>query len=382
MNESMAEQNVEHVGSILSAELYLPAVDLKVELPFFLNELGFRLEEIFPADDPAVAVISGHGVRIRLDRNCGLAPGKLRLRSDTPTRFTAGENTLTSPGGNIVEIVDASPALDQPETQHSFLVRHLKDSDSWVIGRAGMHYRDLIPTRLGGSIIASHIRILDGGPVPDMVHYHTVGFQLIFCYRGWVRLVYEDQGDPFILETGNCVIQPPQIRHRVLESSDNLEVVEIGVPAEHITTIDHDMPLPNGVTNPDRLWQGTRFVHHKADEALWRSWRIPGWESRDTGIGDATEGVAGVHVCRPSTGAPGDKEAPWVSHNTDILFTFVKEGEMTLEAAEKAPCRLCAGDAFVLPPSLKTRYGQMSADCELIEVALRARFETQLSVLA
>ena len=30
-----------------------------------------------------------------------------------------------------------------------------------------MHYRDLIPSRLGGSIIASHIRIPDGGPVPD-----------------------------------------------------------------------------------------------------------------------------------------------------------------------------------------------------------------------
>ncbi len=62
-----------------------------------------------------------------------------------------------------------------------------------------MHYRDLIPSRLGGSIIASHIRIPDGGPVPDMVHFHKVGFQLIFCYRGWVDVVYEDQGGPIRL---------------------------------------------------------------------------------------------------------------------------------------------------------------------------------------
>ncbi len=70
----------------------------------------------------------------------------------------------------------------------------LADQAPWVIGRAGMQYRDLIPTRLGGAIIASHIRIPDGGPVPDMVHFHKVGFQLIFCVKGWVDVVYEDQG--------------------------------------------------------------------------------------------------------------------------------------------------------------------------------------------
>ena len=73
-----------------------------------------------------------------------------------------------------------------PPTAHAFVVRRLDDGPPWVIGRAGMRYRDLIPGRLGGSIIASHIRIPDAGPVPDMVHYHTVGFQLIFCYHGWV----------------------------------------------------------------------------------------------------------------------------------------------------------------------------------------------------
>ena len=57
-----------------------------------------------------------------------------------------------------------------------------------------MLYRDLIPDRLGGSaIVASHIRIQEGGPVGDSVHYHEVGFQLIFCYKGWVEVVYEDQ---------------------------------------------------------------------------------------------------------------------------------------------------------------------------------------------
>ena len=86
-------------------------------------------------------------------------------------------------------------------------------------------YRDLVPDRLGGAMIASHIRIADPGPVPDMVHYHKVGFQLIFCVNGWVDVVYEDQGDPIRLTAGSCFIQPPEIRHRVLYSGDDLEVI-------------------------------------------------------------------------------------------------------------------------------------------------------------
>ncbi|MEW9921578.1 cupin domain-containing protein [Marimonas sp. MJW-29] len=363
--------------AIRAAELVLPVQDLKTEMPFFLNDLGFRLDTIYPADDPAVAVISGHGLRLRLDRHSDTGPGIVRLYVENPADFAAGQTVLTTPNGNRVEIEDANPPLVIPETRHSFMVRRLADSDSWIIGRAGMRYRDLITDRLGGSIIASHIRIPDGGPVPDMVHYHTVGFQLIFCYRGWVRLVYEDQGDPFILSAGDCVIQPPQIRHRVLEASDNVEVLEIGVPAEHITTIDHVMELPNGKGDPDRDWDGTKFVHHKESEATWTDWRLPGWEARDTGIGTGTAGVAGVQVARPKS---ADTATPWASHDTDILFTFVKEGSVTLEAQTEGrdSHALVAGDAFVIPPFLKTRLTDPSADCEVIEVTLPASFNTTL----
>ena len=360
--------------TIRFAETVLPVQDLKTEMPFFLGRLGFRLETIYPADDPAVAVISGHGVRLRLERGNAAGPGTVRLYCEGALPEPAA---LTSPNGNRVEFHDANPPLVIPETRHAFMVRRLADSDAWVIGRAGMRYRDLIEDRLGGSIIASHIRIPDGGPVPDMVHYHTVGFQLIFCYRGWVRLVYEDQGAPFVLGAGDCVIQPPQIRHRVLEASDNVEVLEIGVPAEHITTIDHVMELPNGTVNPDRDWEGTRFVHHREAEAVWSPWRIPGWSARDTGIGAGTGGVACVQVARPDSGG---ETTPWTSYDTDIHFTFVKEGTLTLEAqAEGAKAYdLVAGDAFVLPPFLKTRYVNASADCELIETTLPATFGTEV----
>ena len=234
-----------------------------------------------------------------------------------------------------------------------------------------MHYRDLIPNRLGGSIIASHIRIPDGGPVPDTVHYHTVGFQLIFCYKGWVDLVYEDQGEPFRLFAGNCVIQPPEIRHKVLYASDNIEVIEIGVPAEHVTTIDHTMELPTKEFNPGREFNGQKFVHNKADEATWSDFRIPGFTCRDTTIAKNTKNVAGVQVIRPN-----GKAIKQTKHDCDILFNFVMEGKMTLSADGQPTHKLTAGDAFVIPPNLMTEYSNLSKDLELLEVSLPGLFKT------
>ncbi|WP_147127405.1 cupin domain-containing protein [Shimia ponticola] len=357
----------------IRAEVLLPTQELRDDIPFFTKTLGMRMDEIFPADDPSEAVFSGHGLRVRVRKGAEVAPGVLRILADDPILIADGATELTAPNGTRVEIAPLAPPVVMPETEHAFVVRRLADQAPWVVGRAGMQYRDLIPSRLGGSIIASHIRIPDAGPVPDMVHYHSVGFQLIFCYKGWVDLVYEDQGEPFRLHAGNCVIQPPEIRHRVLFASDGLEVIEIGVPAEHITTIDHDMELPTPTFQPDREFNGQRFVHHRADEAEWEPFRLPGYISRDTTIYANTKGVAGVHVIKPGQGAP-----EWTRHDGDILFSFVMAGEMTLQGQGQEAQRLSAGDAFVVPPGLPTLYDSPSADLELLEVALPGAFTTEV----
>lgn len=259
-----------------------------------------------------------------------------------------------------------------------------------------MHYRDLIPCRLGGAIIASHIRIPDAGPVPDKVHYHVIGFQLIYCYAGWVRLVYEDQGPPLILHAGDCVIQPPRIRHRFLESSKNLQVDEIGVPAEHITTIDWHMELPTPCHRTDREWEGQRFVLSLANDAIWNAWRVPRFEARDTGIADRTKGVATVRVARP---VEGNREGGEVtSHDSEILFTckqayriscldFIADilsscSHWTLHAAWQwsGAHDLTEGDAYTLPPHHKSSLTNLSEDLTLLEVSLPASFLTTLHV--
>ena len=163
-------------------------------LALFTDELGFRLELITPADDPAMAIVVRDGHRITITRASEPAP--------------VDERSMVIP-----------PLVSE------LVVSRADDDSAWVTGRAGMRYRDLIPSRLGGRFIASHIEVCDGGPVPDLVHHHAIRFQLIFCQRGWVDVVYEDQGPEFRMEAGDCVIQPPHIRHKVLASSAGARVV-------------------------------------------------------------------------------------------------------------------------------------------------------------
>ncbi|HEU5061176.1 MAG TPA: hypothetical protein VFU21_31815 [Kofleriaceae bacterium] len=206
----------------------------------------------------------------------------------------------------------------------------------WEVGRAGMLYRDLVPARDGGWLIASHIRIPDGGPVPDWVHFHTVAFQIIYCWRGWVRVVYEDQGPPFVLEPGDAVLQPPRIRHQVLECSPGLEVIEVASPAEHATAADPALALPTPALRPERVFDGQRFVRHRAAGAPRQ--REAALEVRDLGIAGATGGLVSARVVRSL--ATAELAGP--------LVAFVLAGAAGWED----------GDAFHLPAGQSAAIGE------------------------
>lgn len=295
----------------MAVEIILPCSDLAAALDFYTRELGFRMDVIYPADAPRVAEVSAYGLSIRLENDRG-------------------------PGNN-----------------------------NWGTGRAGMQYRDLIPGRLGGRYIASHIRIQNGGPVPDYVHYHHVEFQVIYCYKGWVKVVYEDQGPPFVLEAGDCVLQPPHIRHRVLECSDNMEVIEVSCPAEHETLVDHDMELPTNVVQADRDFSGQRFVRHELRKATWVPGSSDGFETRDTGIGEGTGGLASAQVIRPF----GQTRDMLVSHDGDFFFNFVLQGSASWQRQDGVRQFLAAGDSFVSPAAIQTTLTKISKNLELLQVS-------------
>jgi quercetin dioxygenase-like cupin family protein len=282
---------------------------------------GFRLDMIMPADAPRTALISRGVERLRL-------VAQHRAPRETSTGAQA------------------------------FLITRAAEQ-AWTPGRAGMQYRDLIPGRLGGRFIASHIRIESGGPVADYVHHHAIRFQMIYCRRGWVRVVYEDQGLPFVMHEGDCVLQPPHIRHRVLESSPGLEVIEIASPAEHETWRDHDLELPNPTVDRERRFAGQRFVHHVAADA-------PRAAIRDTGIAAATNCLAGARVLTLKRGATYERR-----HTGEFLFFAVLKSRLALSTDTHGTHTLDNADACVLPTGTAFAL-HATGDAELLEVALPA----------
>ncbi len=305
-----------------SNDLELICTDFDVALEL-LRGLGMRLDIIYPADEPHTAVLNHEGRTVHLTSRPEAAPA----------------------------------SADLPEFQPQFAVTYAGAAPG--AGRAGMLYRDLIPGRLGGRYIASHIMIADGGPVADWVHFHRIAFQLICVRRGWVRVVYEDQGAPFVMAAGDMVLQPPGIRHRVLESAPGLEVVEITCPALHETCADHEMALPNGGPDPARDYGGQHFVRHEAAASPWTPWH--GAEAQETGVSGATGGLAEARLLRPKARA-----ITVPPHDGELVFGFVLEGSVRLEQDGEYP--LGPADAFVIPPGKPWRLSEASDDLRLLHV--------------
>ena len=300
---------------VVCEELNLAIDDLRRE--------GFRLDLIFPADEPHSAVLSKGADAVRVTTRPG-APAP----SDRLPPFEA-EFVLTRAG--------ASPGQ----------------------GRAGMLYRDLAPNRFGGRYIASHISIPEGGPVADWVHYHRIAFQMIYVRRGWVRVAYQDGGQPFVMREGDLVIQPPEIRHRVLESSDGLEVVEITAPAVHATYADHELELPNG-SNPGRIFGGQRFLRHVAAETPWTP--AYGGEAQETEVEVATSALGNARTLRPLNG----ENLSFGGHGGELVFGFILDGSAVLDY--RGMRDLGPADAFAIPPGQPWRLTNVSPDLRLLHV--------------
>ena len=295
------------------------------DLNLAIDELkgqGFRLDLIYPADDPQCAVLSNGDEKVRLS-----TPSAPQL-SDRLPRFEA-----------------------------SFVLTRAGDTPGE--GRAGMLYRDLIPSRLGGRYIASHITIPEGGPVTDWVHYHKVALQLIYVRRGWVRVVYQDQGEPFVMREGDLVVQPPGIRHRVLESSAGLEVVEVSAPAVHATYADHNLELPNG-SNPGRIYGGQYFLRHIASDTPWTS--ADEGLAQLTEAGVATSGLAEVRTLRPR----GGNTLSFGGQHGELIFGFVLDGSAMLD--HRGLNEVGPADAFVIPPGQPWQLTHPTADFRLLHV--------------
>ena len=102
--------------------------------------------------------------------------------------------------------------------------------------RTYFEYRDLgVRDATAGRAVMHVIRARGAHQATGEWHRHAVQLQLVYVTRGWVRFEYEGVGE-VRLEAGSCVHQPPGIRHREIEHSADLELIEIVLPAEFETT--------------------------------------------------------------------------------------------------------------------------------------------------
>jgi len=343
--------------------IVVACTDLDGEVDFFTREAGFRVQLVTPADDPRRVVIQRDGATLELRRSGNDVPVRLRVEDDEARN---AERELRSPGGSVVEFGRRPASVAVPESVPSLTVVDAA-TGGFGVGRAGMEYRDLLPDRWGGRFIASHIRIEAGGDVADWVHFHRIRFQMIFVAAGWVEVVYEDQGEPFRMVAGDCVLQPPEIRHRVLRSSPGLEVIEIGCPAEHDTLADHDLELPTASVDPERDFGGQRFVRHIAENASKTAWVDESLVVRDTGIGKATDGLAGAVVVATES----EPASTVLTHEGEFVLLVGLAGDAVLDVGGR-PVTLTPRTSIAIPAGTSWCWSTHGPDHEALVVSLPA----------
>ena len=131
-----------------------------------------------------------------------------------------------------------------PTVPSQFAVSHARDAVFERGLRAFFAYRDLgIHQATGGRVVAHVIRAAEGGAFSSQPHLHRTSFQLVYVLKGWIAFEYEGQGE-VRLEAGDCVHQPPGIRHRELGHSDDVELLEIVMPGDFSTEVVDSVELP------------------------------------------------------------------------------------------------------------------------------------------
>ena len=120
--------------------------------------------------------------------------------------------------------------------RRGFSVSHLDGSRFAKRGLRGyFEYRDLgIKRATRGKVVAHVIRARPGKAPHGEWHRHACKLQFVYVLKGWVLFEYEGVGE-VMMKAGSCFYQPPNIRHRELRHSKDLELLEVVGPASFKT---------------------------------------------------------------------------------------------------------------------------------------------------
>ena len=166
------------------------------------------------------------------------AAAKTAVLKKSPAR-KAAKKTLAKPtarkklkaGGREAPVKRARP-------KQRIAISHYRDEDFKADGlRAYAHYRDLGIAKASHGLAAAHVIRLIGPCNPAEVsklHFHDVDFQMVYVLKGWVKTYMEGQGET-LMKQGSAWTQPPRIKHLIMDYSDDVELLEVILPAEFKT---------------------------------------------------------------------------------------------------------------------------------------------------
>jgi len=117
-------------------------------------------------------------------------------------------------------------------------ISHHREEDFKADGlRTYAKYRDLGIADASNGLARAHVIRLIGPCNPAEVaklHFHDVEFQMVYVLKGWVKTYMEGQGET-LMQQGSAWTQPPRIKHLIMDYSDDVELLEVVLPAEFKT---------------------------------------------------------------------------------------------------------------------------------------------------
>jgi mannose-6-phosphate isomerase-like protein (cupin superfamily) len=166
------------------------------------------------------------------------AAAKTAALKKSPARKTAAKSTARKA---ILAKDSKSRAQPKPaakRTKQRIAISHHREEDFKADGlRTYAQYRDLGIANATNGLAQAHVIRLIGPCNPAEVsklHFHDVEFQMVYVLKGWVKTYMEGQGETLMKE-GSCWTQPPRIKHLVMDYSDDVELLEVILPAEFKT---------------------------------------------------------------------------------------------------------------------------------------------------
>ena len=157
----------------------------------------------------------------------------------TVKKTTAKKTAAKSTARKKLKARAHAPApAKRPRPKQRIAVSHHRDEDFKADGlRAYAQYRDLGFAEATNGLAQAHVIRLIGPCDPSEVsklHFHDVEFQMVYVLKGWVKTYMEGQGES-LMEQGSAWIQPPRIKHLIMDYSDDVELLEVILPAEFET---------------------------------------------------------------------------------------------------------------------------------------------------